>query len=280
MKRKLYILALILLNLITFTSTSYAQILEKNDTKKLLIYPYNFKVEGHFDIKSNNPLKKYFVDVNGILRIDEKTIALKTKDQFYAQIRVEVYKGSLFLGGLSEYKGPGYHGKHRVNVREGRLPSPIDINGWGVNRLSMEDRDITISIYDQNTNELLEKKRYKLYPDTVYQYQAKMLYTNLSGEEKEYNGIGRLRPDINYNLPIRIVVDDGWDRTYKVTSFLITGTDAMYNTIPQPHPGDTLTSYEKSHLKIYPRDKTTYVTKITAVINNVEYMMFPIKIRK
>ncbi len=109
MKIKLYILTLILLNLLTFSSTVNAQILEKDDTKTLSILPFNYIVNGSFDIITNNSLKKYFVNVNGAIRIDDNTIALKTKDQFYAQIKVEVDKGRLVLGGINETQGPGYH---------------------------------------------------------------------------------------------------------------------------------------------------------------------------
>ncbi|MBQ6561765.1 MAG: hypothetical protein IJL84_05390, partial [Paludibacteraceae bacterium] len=77
MKKSIYILTLILLNLLTFSSTVQAQILEKYETKTLLIYPSDFIVEGSFNLKTDNPLKDYFININGVIRICDNSIKLK-----------------------------------------------------------------------------------------------------------------------------------------------------------------------------------------------------------
>ncbi|MEE1062552.1 MAG: hypothetical protein UH071_02710, partial [Paludibacteraceae bacterium] len=184
MKGKLYILALILLNLLTFNTAIDAQILEKDETKSLHIYPFNYIVRGSFDTQTNNPLKDYFININGVIRIGDNSIKLKKKDHLQAKIRIEVNKGRLNLGGKTKYK----HNYKRIeSVSEGKLDNPVDIDEWSVNRLSIEDKDITISIYDNNTGQLLEEKKYKLKPDSVRGVPyPKLCYTNLAGEEVKF----------------------------------------------------------------------------------------------
>ncbi|MEE1176059.1 MAG: hypothetical protein U0K71_03550, partial [Paludibacteraceae bacterium] len=246
MKIKLYILTLILLNLLTFSSTVNAQILEKDDTKTLSILPFNYIVNGSFDIITNNPLKKYFVNVNGAIRIDDNTIALKTKDQFYAQIKVEVDKGRLVLGGINETQGPGYHYNKRISISEGKLDFPVDINCWSVNRLSMDDKDITISIYDFNTDQLLEKKKYILKPDTFRGGPyPKLCYTNLAGEEVKFT-YGKIGDDIDYSKPMKIVAEDIWDKSYKVCSCNVKSFNSMCEMGSNTTNGDTLTERQKN----------------------------------
>lgn len=248
-----------IMNLLTFTSTVNAQILEKNEAKALLISPFNNKVNGTFDTESNSPLKKYFVNVNGILRIDEKSIALKPKDQFHAQIRVEVDKGSLFLGGRQ--KTEGYQFKV---VKEGKLDNPVDINKWGVNRLNYEDRDITISIYDIKTEKLLEQKKYKLNPDTIgKELYSQLNYIDTDGDEKSHLGFeGIYKSSVNFDAPMKVVVTNDWGDTYKVTSFRISQGDAMYSTLRENTVGDTISTSDKNYLRNIPKGRSVYITDI------------------
>ena len=278
MKIKLYILTLILLNLLTFSSTVNAQILEKDDTKTLSILPFNYIVNGSFDIITNNPLKKYFVNVNGAIRIDDNTIALKTKDQFYAQIKVEVDKGRLVLGGINETQGPGYHYNKRISISEGKLDFPVDINCWSVNRLSMDDKDITISIYDFNTDQLLEKKKYILKPDTFRGGPyPKLCYTNLAGEEVKFT-YGKIGDDIDYSKPMKIVAEDIWDKSYKVCSCNI--RTYMCEMVSNTTNGDTLTERQKNIIQNLPKGHFTYISDIIIETKGRKSYIAPIEIRK
>ena len=278
MKIKLYILTLILLNLLTFSSTVNAQILEKDDTKTLHILPFNYIVKGSFDIITNNPLKKYFVNVNGAIRIDDNTIALKTKDQFYAQIKVEVDKGRLVLGGINETQGPGYHYNKRISISEGKLDFPVDINGWSVNRLSMDDKDITISIYDFNTDQLLEKKKYILKPDSFVVDYPMLCYTNINGKACTFY-LGKItKSEIDFSKPMTLCVVDNWDRRYKVSRHLLKSTDAMYNVIPNPIPTDTLDDREVSCIRRLSEGKTIYISHIKYIYNGKERSTSPLEI--
>ncbi len=261
MKIKLYILTLILLNLLTFSSTVNAQILEKNDTKTLHILPFNYIVKGSFDTKTNNPLKKYFVNVNGAIRIDDNTIALKTKDQFYAQIKVEVDKGRLVLGGINETQGPGYHYNKRISISEGKLDFPVDINCWSVNRLSIEDKDITISIYDFNTDQLLEKKKYILKPDTFVVYYPMLCYTNINGKACKFYSGNITKSKIDFSKTITLCVVDNWDRRYKVCTHRVRNWNPFTEETMKEHSdGDTLTKYQKITIESLPKGYSTYIT--------------------
>ena len=280
MKIKLYILTLILLNLLTFSSTVNAQILEKDDTKTLSILPFNYIVNGSFDIITNNTLKKYFVNVNGAIRIDDNTIALKTKDQFYAQIKVEVDKGRLVLGGINETQGPGYHYNKRISISEGKLDFPVDINCWSVNRLSMDDKDITISIYDFNTDQLLEKKKYILKPDTFRGGPyPKLCYTNLAGEEVKFT-YGKIGDDIDYSKPMKIVAEDIWDKSYKVCSCNVKDINSMCGWSTNTTNGDTLTERQKNIIRNLPKGHSTYISDIIIETKGSKSYISPIEIHK
>ena len=278
MKKATYILTIIILSLLSVGATVQAQILEKNDTKTLHILPFNYIVKGSFDTKTNNPLKKYFVNVNGAIRIDDNTIALKTKDQFYAQIKVEVDKGRLVLGGINETQGPGYHYNKRISISEGKLDFPVDINCWSVNRLSIEDKDITISIYDFNTDQLLEKKKYTLKPDTFRGGPyPKLCYTNLAGEEVKFT-YGKIGDDIDYSKPMKIVAEDIWDKSYKVCSCNIrTYTCEMVSNTTN---GDTLTERQKNIIRNLPKGHSTYISDIIIETKGRKSYIAPIEIRK
>ena len=184
-------------------ATVQAQILESTESLRLSIYPSDLIVRGSFNIKTDNPLKEYFVNIDGVIRIGDNSIKLKKKDKPHAKIRIEVNKGRLNLGGKTPKKGPkytyNYDYKRIESVSEGKLDNPVDIDEWSVNRLSIEDKDITISIYDNNTGQLLEEKKYELKPDSVFGCPyPKLCYTNLAGEDVKVIS-GKIGDDIDYS---------------------------------------------------------------------------------
>ena len=131
MKKSIYILTLILLNLLTFSSTVNAQILEEDDTITLDIHPNYLATSGRFNIKTDNPLKEYFVNIDGVIRIGDNSIKLKKKYQPHARIRIEVNKGRLNLSGISKVT----KSKSSQGIVEGRLETPVDINFWTVRQM-------------------------------------------------------------------------------------------------------------------------------------------------
>lgn len=276
MKKSIYILSIIILSLLSVGATVQAQILEKYETKTLLIYPSDFIVEGSFKIQTDNPLKDYFININGVIRIGDNSIKLKKKDHLQAKIRIEVNKGILNLGGKTKLKNK--HNYKRIeSVSEGKLDNPIDIDSWSVNRLSIEDKDITISIYDNNTGQLLEEKKYELKPDSVRGGPyTKLCYTNLAGEEVKFM-YGKIGDDIDYSKPMKIVAEDIWDRSYKVCSYNVKDFHSMCGMGSNTTNGDTL---DKDIIRKLPKGYTIFISDIIIEKEGIRRLMSPIEIRK
>lgn len=263
------------MSLLSVGATVQAQILESTESLRLSIYPSDLIVRGSFKIKTDNPLKDYFININGVIRIDDKSIKLKKKDQPHARIRIQVNKGRLNLSGISKVT----KSKSSQGIVEGRLETPVDINFWTVDRLNIDDKDITISIFDINTEQLLEEKTYKLKPDTVRGCPyPKLCYTNLAGEEIKFT-YGKIGDDIDYSKPMKIVVEDIWGKTYKVCSHRVEYTYRMCEMM-MPSDGDTLTEKEKSVIRELPKGNFIYISDIIAEQNGRKYNKSPIEIRK
>lgn len=263
------------MSLLSVGATVQAQILESTESLRLSIYPSDLIVRGSFKIKTDNPLKDYFININGVIRIGDNSIKLKKKDHLQAKIRIEVNKGRLNLGGKTKYK----HNYKRIeSVSEGKLDNPVDIDEWSVNRLSIEDKDITISIYDNNTGQLLEEKKYKLKPDSVRGVPyPKLCYTNLAGEEVKFTN-GKIGDDIDYSKPMKIVAEDIWDKSYKVCSCNIrTYTCEMVSNTTN---GDTLTERQKNIIRNLPKGHSTYISDIIIETKGRKSYISPIEIRK
>ncbi|MEE1062550.1 MAG: hypothetical protein UH071_02700 [Paludibacteraceae bacterium] len=275
MKKSIYILTLIIISLLSMGATVQAQFLESTESLRLSIYPSDLIVRGSFNIKTDNPLKEYFVNIDGVIRIGDNSIKLKKKYQPHARIRIEVNKGRLNLSGISKVT----KSKSSQGIVEGRLETPVDINFWTVNQLNIDDKDITISIFDINTEQLLEEKTYKLKPDTVRGCPyPKLCYTNLAGEEVKFT-YGKIGDDIDYSKPMKIVVEDIWGKTYKVCSHRVEYTYRMCEMM-MPSDGDTLTEKEKSVIRELPKGKFIYISDIIAEQNGRKYNKSPIEIRK
>lgn len=277
MKKSIYILTLIIISLLSLGATAQAQILESTESLRLSIYPSDLIVRGSFKIKTDNSLKDYFININGVIRIGDNSIKLKKKDHLQAKIRIEVNKGRLNLGGKTKIKYK--HDYKRIeSVSEGKLDNPIDIDEWSVNRLSIEDKDITISIYDNNTGQLLEEKKYKLKPDSVRGVPyPKLCYTNLAGEEVKFTN-GKIGDDIDYSKPMKIVAEDIWDKSYKVCSCNIrTYTCEMVSNTTN---GDTLTERQKNIIRNLPKGHYTYISDIIIETKGRKSYISPIEIRK
>ena len=278
MKKSIYILTLIIMSLLSLGVTVQAQILESTESLRLSIYPSDLIVRGSFNIKTDNPLKDYFININGVIRIGDNSIKLKKKDHLQAKIRIEVNKGILNLGGKTKLKNK--HNYKRIeSVSEGKLDNPIDIDSWSVNRLSIEDKDITISIYDNNTGQLLEEKKYELKPDSVFGCPyPKLCYTNLAGKEVKVESLKlKVDDDIDYSKPMKIVVENIWDRSYKVCSYNVKDFHSMCGWSSDTTNGDTL---DKDIIRKLPKGYTIFITDIIIEKEGIRRLMSPIEIRK
>lgn len=265
------------MSLLSVGATVQAQILESTESLRLSIYPSDLIVRGSFNIKTDNSLKDYFININGVIRIGDNSIKLKKKDHLQAKIRIEVNKGRLNLGGKTKYK----HNYKRIeSISEGKLDNPVNIDEWSVNRLSIEDKDITISIYDNNTGQLLEEKKYKLKPDSVRGGPyPKLCYTNLAGEEVKFM-YGEIGDDIDYSKPMKIVAEDIWDRSYKVCSYNLKSLNSMCEMGSNTTNGDTLTKREKNIIRNLHKGHSTYISDIIIETKGRKGCIAPIEIRK
>lgn len=278
MKKSIYILSIIIMSLLSLGATAQTQFFEYEDTLKLSIWPRHIETGNKFRFVQDNPLMKYFVNIDGVIRIGNNSIKLKKKDHLQAKIRIEVNKGILNLGGKTKLKNK--HNYKRIeSVSEGKMDNPIDIDSWSVIGLSIDDKDITISIYDNNTGQLLEEKKYKLKPDSVRGCcDLKLCYTNLAGEKVKFT-YGKIGDDIDYSKPMKIVAEDIWDRSYKVCSYNIKdyGTCAMWAYTIN---GDTLTEREKNIIRDLPKGHATYISDIIIEIKGEKRQAGPIETRK
>ena len=188
--------------LLSFGATAQTQ----NDELKLRIYPYDVCVSGF--INGILP-KEYTKDINGIKRDNQSVINLKSEKDFYSKIRIETDKGRIsceYIAEITSFYRPV------KEVKEGKLNKPINILYWKVNRLNGNDKEITISAYLNKTNELIGQRTYKLKPDTIPVYKPRLIFTDLNGNKRTVDRRIDNLP-INRNIPMQLVVDDGWGTT-------------------------------------------------------------------
>lgn len=232
MKKSIYILTLIIISLLSFGATAQAQIEEL----KLCIYPYDISVCGFlYEIVP----QKYLKDINGIKRDNQSVIHLKNERDFYSKIRIETDKGRIscsfkpknYLINLLTFRITDV--TDIVKLKEGEHITTANMWYWKINRLNKKDKEITIKAYLNKTNELIGQKTYKLNPDTMYVYTPRLSYTDLDGNKRTVDRRLNDLP-INRNIPMQLVVDNGWGKTYKPRGRVtVRDGGVMYNVLPQ-----------------------------------------------
>lgn len=243
MKRTLYILSFILTLFVTVSLQAQVVPQTKKDKLVLNVYPYDAYVGFYSSFIGAIP-SQYTTDVNGIVRISDNIISLKTKDQFYAQIRIEVDKGYVDV-----WKGdPNWVSARKMSDENGKLNEPFDVRFITVNNLTREDNDLTISIYLIKEDKLIVRKRFQLNPVIRYDYFPVLYYTDFDGNERRYDFRPLSSLPINYDAPMRLAVDDGWGKMYKADQFVVMDPDVMYNVIPKCI-GDTFTTIARKTIQ-------------------------------
>ena len=96
------------------------------------------------------------------------------------------------------------------------------------------DKDITIEIYNNRTNELLSKRSYNLIPENRFsdrRFRIELHYFDRAGKEQICDGEQLSKLNINYKMPMKVVVKDWWDRTHWIEScnvkFIGTGGETI-----------------------------------------------------
>lgn len=214
----------------------------QNEELRLCIYPYDICVCGF--INEIVP-EEYRIDINGIKRDNPSVINLKSKKDFYSKIRIETDKGRISCSNNSDLQYGAFHpNKYHKDkkfaseildikeIKEGELVQPIYISYWKVSRLNENDKEITIRAYLNKTNELIGQKTYKLIPDTVFIFTPRLIYTDFNGNRRLADRRLNFLP-INCNIPMQLVVDDGFGNTYKpIVNVTLRDHDLMRNTFP------------------------------------------------
>lgn len=210
MKKTFYILALMLSAFFSLSTTLFAQTPTSTQEFNFYVYPNDGAISGDMNFVSSDVFRNYLYYVNSIKRVDDKTLILKSKDYPGAkikdtEIRLQVDKGRLTL--------------YRIN--EGEYDNPIKLGKWNVNQLNKDEKEVIISIYHNSTNNLLAQMKCALTPYIQYVYTAKLLYTDLKGNEQVLEKpISKSK--INMKKPIKVVVNDGWsDTTCVVQGFTL-----------------------------------------------------------
>ena len=231
MKKATYILSIIILSLLSLGATAQTQ----NEELKLCIYPYDISVCGFlYEIVP----QKYLKDINGIKRDNQSVIHLKNERDFYSKIRIETDKGRIscsfkpknYLINLLTFRITDV--TDIVKLKEGEHITTANMWYWKINRLNKKDKEITIKAYLNKTNELIGQKTYKLNPDTMYVYTPRLSYTDLDGNKRTVDRRLNDLP-INRNIPMQLVVDDGWGNIYRpIGNVTLQYPSIMYNTLP------------------------------------------------
>ena len=228
MRKTFYILSLIIMSLLSFGATVHGQTASNNSdlplkgtslkTKDTCCYTDN-DIYGLFsESKLKDTYNETYVNDlfrrTSVRRINDTILILSsTKDS--TQFKLTSSKGYLYF-------------------QEDNYSSLIKAKRWKVKNLKEEDKEITLNIYNDKTNELLCNKRYSLIPDpkggVPKDYKARSLnrkfrielhYFDRTGKEKVYDGDHLSTLSINYNIPMKVVAKDTWDVTHRIDHFQI-----------------------------------------------------------
>lgn len=232
MNKATYILTIIILSLLSFGATVHGQTASNDSilplkgtslmTKDTCCYTDNdiYRLFSESQLKDTYN-ETYVNDLfrrTSVRRINDTILILSsTKDS--TQFKLTSSKGYLYF-------------------QEDNYSSLIKAKRWKVKNLKKEDKEITLNIYNNKTNELLCNKRYSLIPDPKggdpKDYKARSLkrnfrielhYLDRTGKEQVYDGEPLSTLPVNYNFPMKVVVKDRWDVTHRIE-----GSNVMVKT--------------------------------------------------
>lgn len=236
MKKATHILSIIILSLLSVGATVHAQNAQDSDIRTIvrtsdsqvplkvaktycytdgLVYEH-FNKSEYKDTYNEPNIKNLFIKTS-IQRVDDKTLIL-TSQKDSTQFRIVSSKGYLYFG----------EDDYRVITKALR---------WRIKKLDANDKDITIEIYNNRTNELLSKRSYNLIPENRFsdrRFRIELHYFDRTGKEQICDGEQLSKLNINYKIPMRVVVKDWWDITHWIESCNVKfiGTGGETNVFP------------------------------------------------
>ncbi len=269
MKKNLLSFALVLFSLIPFGNIAMSQTTETKENWPFMVNPTDGYTSGDIHLFNQADFKLYFNYIDNIKRLDDKTILLKSRDYPGAPVKDTEVRLVVDKGRISASKNT------QGNYLEGEFQKPIGLTQWSVNKLTKNDKEITVSVYHHSTNKLLGQTKYILKPNIIHIDTPTLYYVDLKGKTNVVDKpISKLK--MNQKKPLQIKVDDGWgEKEYKIQGF------SLKNHSKSIHPwrsfaGDTL-SYEIIK-KITLGD--IYYIDAVYIKDGKEYHATPIKIEK
>lgn len=269
MKKHFFLLHIVLLSLLPLGNTVKCQTPQTKDNYPLLVNPKEGYTNGDIYLFDESDFKLYFNYIDNIKRLDDKTILLKSKDYPGAPVKDTEVRLVVDKGRISARK------YNQGNYLEGEYQKPIGLSQWSVNKLTKEDKEITVSVYHNATNKLLGQTKYLLKPNIQYIDTPSLYYVDEKGNDNVLDKpLSQLK--MKSKKPIKIVVDDGWgENRYKIIGFTL--TDHTHSMKPwRSFAGDTLSADVTKAMKH--GDK--YYVDAIYIKDGKEFHSKPIKIEK
>lgn len=262
MKKSIYILTLIILSLLSMGATVQAQNAQKSNKDSFNFNPdgsYSGDFKNIIDLVPPNHLK-YFNNINGIKRINDNTIMIKPDGYTVSPIRIEVDKGRISCGII----GNGIDSRF-VKAKENTLINPTSLHSWIVSNLNENEKQFTIKIYNAKNDVLLAEKTFQT-KDVIPSYYAQLIYTDVNGNEQTVRESVKLNEiSVNYDIPMKISVYGPNNKTYKVNSFILEGSDKMGDVIISPSDGNLFSTKYMAAIRNFSQSNSKKALFITNV---------------
>ncbi|GEM_PF-2358552 len=267
MRRLCALLAIIAL-LLPFGMETEAQ----NQSKPLLITPTgNYLIAGTF----SQPFK----EIKYIKRTDNGELLLMRKNYAKPIAKITTDKGVLrFEKSFQEYHDENkilryYYGREIVDC--------FDLNNWKIEGLNRGEKSVTISIYDYKTNQLTSQTTYNI--KGIEQqpiYTAEVHYTDVNGKEQAIKGTPLSSLEVNYSKPMKVVVNNGWDKFFKVDSYELFFYDSMGCTKDPTIEGDLLENRTIKRIEEMQPGKTIVLRNVFFTKDGKQYKALDVQITK
>ena len=266
--RRIYTLLAIIALLLPFGIDAEAEYV----SKPLLITPTgDYLIKGAFS--------QEYKEINFIKKTDNGTFLLMRKNYVKPIAKIEIDKGVL----LFEKDFQEYHVENKRLSTYGKDESKdcFDLKSWEVRGLKKDEKSVTISIYDYKTNQLISQTTYNIKGiERQPVYTAEVHYTDMNGKEQviENTPLSALR--INYNKPMKVVVNNGWNKKYKVDSYELFFYDSMGCTKDPAIEGDLLENRTIKRIEEMQPGKTIVLRNVFFTKDSKQYKARNVMITK
>ena len=244
MKKATYILSIIILSLLSVGATVQAQDAQKSDKNSFNLNPdgsYSGEFNSFID-ETNNIGRLFFSKINGIKRVDDKTLlTIKRNGYLTYPIRIEVDRGRISCGVLVQGIFPiSMRKKRSVRTIDGKIKKdniiePTSLHTWIVSDLEENQNHFTIKIYSTKNDALLAEKTF-LIKDAIPTCYTQLTYTDVNGIEHTVRESVKLSEiSVNYDIPIKISVYEPDNKKCLIRGYALDDSWKMGNTLVEPN---------------------------------------------